>query len=292
MAAELGLADPQAVPAALGKAGLAFRPVIRGGRVAAVEVEHTWVSAYVPYTNYRGRWWTFPAVLGASGAGGEAHHPAAGHGVLAQMGFSPAGLRDRLSLTTEQLTSPLAQIRLQVEDYLQRTAPGETYAGQLGSRSVTAEDFQLLPSSLPVPVVAVTAESPALTPAEGTRVRIVARSGEAAASPAALDVELPLSAFLGQRVTLSYTPAEVEDHRTVNAYGGLYAVPAYLIRLRPQLKIGGRPVDVGEESLPMAVAHRIEVQLTGPWGSEIGDPTGDLRLLPRPGPGRPAEPRP
>jgi hypothetical protein len=28
--------------------------VVRGGRVAAVRVESTWVTAYVPYSNYRG----------------------------------------------------------------------------------------------------------------------------------------------------------------------------------------------------------------------------------------------
>ncbi|MCB1036437.1 MAG: Ig-like domain-containing protein, partial [Acidobacteria bacterium] len=82
------------------------------------------------------------------------------------------------------------------------------------------------------------------------------------------DVELPLSETVGRRVTLSYTPAEVEDHRTVNAYGGLYAVPVYLVRLRPQLKVAGRPVDVGDGALDMGIPHRIEVVLTGPWGTQ------------------------
>ncbi len=268
MASELGLVDPQSVPSALGKAGLAFRPVIRGGRVAAVEMEQTWVAAFVPYTNYRG------AVVDFSGRTWVPLAPALkltarleATGILAQMGFSAASF-ETAYLGSAQRNSPLAQIRVQVEDYLLQEAPGETYAGQLGSRSVVTEELGLLPSSLPMKVVAVTEESAALRPEEVTRARIIARTGASASSPVGLDIERPLSEFLGERVTLSYTPAEVEDHRTVNAYGGLYAVPVYLIRLRPQLKIAGRPVDVGEGVLDMGIAHRIEVQLTGPWGTE------------------------
>ncbi|MCB1035809.1 MAG: hypothetical protein KDD47_18450, partial [Acidobacteria bacterium] len=188
-------------------------------------------------------------------------------GILAQMGFA-ADAFETSFLGSEQVTSPLEQVRRQVQDYLVQEAPGETYAGQLGSRSVVPEGLGLLPSSLPMKVVAVTSESADLPPAEVTRVRVIARTGASAASPAALDVELPLSEMVGRRVTLSYTPAEVEDHRTVNAYGGLYAVPVYLVRLRPQLKIAGRPVDVGDGALDMGVPHRVEVVLEGPWGTE------------------------
>lgn len=61
LANDLGISDETLVPQALARAGIAFAPVVRGGRVAAVQVAHTWVSAYVPYTNYRG------AVVDASG---------------------------------------------------------------------------------------------------------------------------------------------------------------------------------------------------------------------------------
>ena len=47
VADDLGLTDPAAVPDALARAGVAYTPVIRGGRVATVQVEHTWVDAYL-----------------------------------------------------------------------------------------------------------------------------------------------------------------------------------------------------------------------------------------------------
>ena len=38
----------------LSKAGIAYTPQIRGGRIAAVHIEHSWLSVYMPYSNYRG----------------------------------------------------------------------------------------------------------------------------------------------------------------------------------------------------------------------------------------------
>ncbi|HEX5054962.1 MAG TPA: transglutaminase family protein, partial [Gammaproteobacteria bacterium] len=50
----LGLNNAAHAVRALNLAGIPNTPVIRGGKVAAVTIEHTWVEAYVPYTNYRG----------------------------------------------------------------------------------------------------------------------------------------------------------------------------------------------------------------------------------------------
>lgn len=54
IASAAGLPDANLVPDMLTKAGIPFTPVIQGGRVALVRIEHTWVAAQVPYTNYRG----------------------------------------------------------------------------------------------------------------------------------------------------------------------------------------------------------------------------------------------
>ncbi|MCP4656143.1 MAG: hypothetical protein GY856_12080, partial [bacterium] len=83
-----------------------------------------------------------------------------------------------------------------------------------------------------------------------------------------LDGTVALSELTGRRVTLSYIPATVDDHQTVNAFGGLSGVPLYLVRVRPHLNINGRPEVVGTGSLEMGVAHRMEVELLGPFGSE------------------------
>ena len=261
------------VTAALARAGVAHAPVVRGGRLAAVQVEHTWVSAWVPYTNYRG------AVVDLSGQSWVPLAPAIKGmtsvrptGVLRRMGFGVGAAIDG-QLAAPQPEDPLSTIRRQVQDWLAEEAPSETYAGQLGSVSIRAESLGLLPSSLPVTVVAVTGEAAALAPSRVQSVRIVARAGVSETDPVLLDLALPVAQVASERLTLSYIPATVDDHRTVNAFGGLQLTPAYLVRLRPQVRLGGRVVGIAEEAVDMAAEHLVQVVVTTPSGSETASRT-------------------
>ncbi len=296
VAETLGLDDPAAVPTALARAGVAHRPVIRGGRVAAVEVEHTWVTAHVPYSNYRG------AVVDFSGRTWLPLAPAikrvdrtAPTGVLRAMDLSvDDAIAGRLAGPQQEL--PMAWLRRQVEQYLAVESPGATYEDQLGSVAVRSEEVGLLPSTLTVPVVAVTGETATLGDERRQRVRFVVRSGLGEDAPAILDVTLPVAEVAGRRLTLSYQPATVDDHRTVDAFGGLDRVPVYLVDLRPQIKVDGRLRATGLQPIAMGTAHRVEVRVEGPWGSEQVASTlvagsyqaiavGAQRYLPRDDPG-------
>lgn len=267
LAVEMGVPAVQ-VPAALARAGVAHEPIVRGGRVAAVKLEHTWVSAYVPYTNYRG------AVVDFSGKGWvplapaiEKYSRAPATGILKTMGLSVAVfVADALSVSRP--TSPLSRLHDQVVDYLAENAPGETYEQQLGSRSVVPENVGLLPASLPVAVVAVTGESAHLSASRQQKVVVRVRANEREDSPVILEYEAPLHELLGERVTLSYQPATVDDHKTVNLFGGLDSVPLYLVRLRPRVQVRGRPEAVGREPIDPGARQRLEIEFTGPFGSE------------------------
>jgi len=43
----------------------------------------------------------------------------------------------------------------------------------------------------------------------------------------------------------------VEDQQIMDSYGGLDNTPAYLVRLRPVLKVNGEMVVAGKDGLPM-----------------------------------------
>ena len=100
------------------------------------------------------------------------------------------------------------------------------------------------------------------------QIRIVARAGNDANAPVALDTTLPVATVASARLTLSYLPATVDDQRTIDAFGGLELVPAYLVQLRPQLKLDGRQVAVGQGAVDMAASERVEITLSGPFGSD------------------------
>lgn len=267
VAASLGLGDPQTVPQALAWAGVAVRPVIAGGRVAAVVVEHTWVAAYLPYSNYRG------AVVDFSGKSWlplmpavKAYSDVSATGILRRMGLSVDGTIASY-LAAPQPAEPLTQLRQKVASYLNSREPGSSYSSQLGSRTVQPQNLGILPSSLPAKVDEVTLEEAALGANDVHQVRFVVRSGTGESDPILLDASLPLSAVANRRVTLSYLPATVDDHRAVDAFGGLDSVPVYLVRLRPQIKVDGHVAAVGEP-VAMGAVQGFEITVSGPYGSE------------------------
>ncbi|MBL0164400.1 MAG: glycohydrolase toxin TNT-related protein [Xanthomonadales bacterium] len=266
LASMLGVRNDK-VGQALVAGGIANRPIIRGGSIAAYAIEHTWVSAFVPYANYRG---TAADLLGSTwvplAPALKPHHFAPATGVLGQAGINAT------SFASEQLSSspsaqPLETLRSRVQSFLTGQAPPRTYADQLAKLSVAAAPLQLIPASLPFPILAVTGESASLAASDRQQAHIVVRTTASASAPVALDALIPVAKLLDHRVTLSYLPASVEDGAIADAYGGLDATPPYLIHLRAQLNINGQAVTLGSADLEGGASHRIEVTFDGPGGS-------------------------
>ena len=186
--------DPEDVPDALARAGVAYRPVVRGGSLAAVEVEHTWITTWIPYGNYRG------AVIDLSGKSWIALAPAikrsehvASTAVLREMSLDVDSFVDE-RLATAQSDDLLADLRARVEQHLSQARPSETYEEQLGSTTIAGRYLGLLPAEPPMKVVGVTDETPeigARALRHGTPTRV--RAGPSATSPILMEGELPLA---------------------------------------------------------------------------------------------------
>jgi RHS repeat-associated protein len=253
----------------LSKAGIAYTPQIRGGRIAAVHIEHTWLSAYMPYTNYRG------AVIDAAGKSWlpmfpslkiTTHEPSGR--ILDAMSYDvDAGIKDYLY--TSKADDLLDSIRADVENHLAQNDPERDYAELLGFSQLTVDDIGLIPHSLPVKVVAVIDEQAVLDDRYRQTIQFILRQSTRDNAAVILDYQLPVSQLASERVTLSYLPATVADQAIVNQFGGLDNVPAYLVQLRPQIKINGRLKMVASAGLEMASQHRFEILLHGPNGTEI-----------------------
>ena len=265
VANEMGLTDSTLVPGALARAGIAHTAVQRGGRVVAVQVERTWVTARVPYTNYRG------VLIDSTGMTWLPLDPA-----LKSMALQPAtGILKTLpgsadTLVAEFLAAPpggdfLTALRTHVDAGL---ANGQTYQQQLGSSAVVPQELGLLPGSLPYAVVAVTAESPELAADQVVKARLRLFAKADGSGAPGMDEELPLHELSNNRVTLSYSPATQEDHRVALLWGGLDLVPAYLVKVRPQLRIGGLYRGAGTDALTPGDQARLQIDLVGPFGSE------------------------
>ncbi len=274
LASELGLptADAAFVPAALTKAGLAYSPVVRAGRVAAVQLARTWVSAYVPYTNYRG------ALVDASGKTWIPLDP-----FYKTVSFKPSsGLFGRsftaaaLSTEYQSHTSlvPFGEfLRLKTASALNASGSTGTWDSQRNSSANDTLQLDILPNSLPYAVTAVTREAADLPASELATVRIRLYQGSHATDPVVLDKTLPMADAVNSRVTLSYGPASLEDHRVSLLYGGMDAVPLYLIGLRGQLKLGGDVAAAATDRVEPGASLRLSIELSGPWGVQEVDQT-------------------
>ena len=245
------------------RAGIPFRPILQGGSIAAFEIEHTWVEAYVPYSNYRGvRLGTIGRAWIPLDPSFKAVDVAAGEDVLAAMGFN-AGTIVTNYLSQTQVLAPMDFYRNAITAYLAQTGSPLTFDDVLSTRSTRANQTGLLPSTLPYSVVSIHGEFAELPASLRHRVRFVAE-GEGGLS---FDVTIPAAELAGRRLTLSYIPATVDDQAVVHSFLGLDNTPAYLVKLRPVLKVGGVVKAAGATPVQMGGFHAFTVEIHTPRGA-------------------------
>lgn len=269
----LAITDANQAVKALTKSGVAYSPQIRGGRVAAVHVEQVWVEAFVPYNNYRG------SMIDKTGASWlplmpnvKSYSSTVATNILKIMALdNEAEINAYLSQPQE--SDFLAALIAKVENYLNLNGQPNTYDAQLGSTIVQVDNIGLIPHTLPVKVIAVTGEYASLPGLMRHQIRFVLRNADKDNAAIVLDYTVPVAEIASERVTVSYIPATVDDQRTVNKFGGMDNVPAYLVKLRPQIKINGRAKSIASDSVAMGIDHRLEIYVNGPHGSEQIDQT-------------------
>jgi RHS repeat-associated protein len=245
------------------RAGIPFRPILQGGSISAFEIEHTWVEAYVPYSNYRGvRLGTIGRAWIPLDASFKAVDVTAGEDVLAAMGFN-AGTIVGNYLSQTQSVAPMDFYRNAITTYLTQTGSPLTFDDVLSTRATRANHTGLLPSTLPYAVVSIHGESPELPDSLRHRVRFAA-AGEGGSS---FDVTIPAAELAGRRVTLSYIPATVDDQAVAHSFLGLDNTPAYLVKLRPVLKVGGVVKAAGSTPVQMGGFHSFTVEIQTPRGA-------------------------
>ncbi|MGA7296508.1 MAG: DUF6531 domain-containing protein, partial [Rhodanobacteraceae bacterium] len=267
LAPMIGVREDQ-VGLALAAAGIANRPLISGGRIKAYALEQVYVSAYLPFANYRGttadldgRAWLplAPAI--------KPHELVPATGALSALDLDVSGFVEEY-LAAPQSLAPLDLLRQQVSNGLAQLQPPQAYADQLSRHEVSAQALELLPASLPVPVEAVTGENAELPSALRQKAHIVIRAGDSDDSEVVFDHVLPLRELIDTRVTLGYAPASIDDGRIADQHGGLGAVPPSLVHVRPVIAVAGQPTVAGQGEMETGASHRIEITLSGPAGSE------------------------
>jgi RHS repeat-associated protein len=251
--------------AALPAAGIPFQPVVSGGALRAVRFVHTWVEAYLPYGNYRGRgagtgaksWVALdPAIPG----GTKYVSQPAQVDALAVTSLS-ASLLTQEYLESATTVSPLAFVRERVGDAL--VSAGSTYAAALRTVTSRAESLGFVPGALPYTVVAVHGEWAFLPDDAKHRLRFIVSD----AAGTVVEQVLPLHRVIGHRTVFAWDPATPADSDAIVASGGLYEAPASAVQLLPVLRVDGHVEATGTRSAGLGAQASWRLELLLPDGS-------------------------
>jgi len=260
-----GIEDERELAAFFQRAGIPYSTAIAGGRIAAIRIEHIFVETFVPYANYRGAiidehgkvWLALDTSIKVLGY--EENNPLPLPDDLAL-----AGIRDDYLGGVQALT-PLDYTKQTINDFLKDQDPSAAYEDLLRTRTLIQEDMKILPASLQFTVIAVTNEYTRLPDELLHKVRLVT---QAEGTASFFDVTFPAYQVSNTPVSLVCEPETVEDQEIINSYGGLSNTPAYLVRLRPVLKVNGKRMAVGIDGLPMGADFTLTVDCISPRGRE------------------------
>ncbi|MDX1764066.1 MAG: transglutaminase-like domain-containing protein, partial [bacterium] len=260
-----GIADPWKIAQFFQKAGIPHDLVIAGGGITNFQIEHIWVESEIPYANYRG------AVIGEEGRAWIALDTSlkvAGYDYNEPVEMTQAISLDALRadyLGAVQTLTPLEYLRSAIETHLARSAPDKSYDDYLRDRTLIPEVLHILPASPQFDEVRVTHEYGAIPHELLHHVRFKATG---AGDAVLFDITLPAYALSNQQIVITYEPESIEDQEIINGYGGLGNVPAYLVRLRPVLRVNNDRMIVGQHGLPMGADFSLTLELIGPQGTD------------------------
>jgi hypothetical protein len=270
----VGVNDPEVAAKLFSAAGIPSKAIVEGGHITKLQLEHTWVEAYLGYERYRGiaegnegqKW----IPLDPSFKQYKYKEPA---NLLASANFNPQGLVDLLASTgtvTKDIVTgvDLNSIKSQFDreatelvDYFNTNYPSSKAEDLFGSRRIIEEKVDLLPASLPraIKVNSITAEYADLPASK--------REEASISIPGFVTKSRPVASLLGKRITVSYVGATQSDRDIIASYGDISKVPAYLIRMVPVIGIDGQTT-TATTSAPMGEDQILKVTIDTPRGSQ------------------------
>src|SRR6185436_12457154 len=128
---------------------------------------------------------------------------------------------------------------------------------------VVRERFPFVPGTLRGKILRVDGEQPAVPEAFQQRLTLEVKT---AAGAALLSWSTPAPAVYGKRVEIDYAGATSEDQATLDAYGGVFETPPYLVDLKPVVRLAGATVAQGS-AVGSAVDTEVWVTMAAPTGA-------------------------
>ena len=272
-----GFTDPSGAWELASAAGIPITAVTSGGKITAFRLEHVWVEAAIDFypsggaINKSADTWV---QLDPSFKQYVTEH---GYDMYARLSFNGEQfLTDYIANGGDK--TPYQYYSGKVLDYLKANVPDWTLVGLYGHERVSplkptvAADLRELAASLPYKTLARGYTAATIPDPLRHKVRVEIANNPAFGSDASYTIAL---SELGQnRLTLSYIPESADDDAVVNDYGGLFASPAYLVRVKPVIRKAGVTVAAGigttlGEKQTLTLSFQAPTILTAPIVNKI-----------------------
>lgn len=289
-----GFTDPMSALRLIASAGIPVKGMTVGGQVKYVQMEHVWVEAYIDYIPSRGA--KHRTGQGDTWIPLDASYKqftyTQGVDIKTAVPFDVQSFIDQIKNTatineTEGYATNVNSLYIQqhmqayqtqVQNYISQNYPNATVGDIIGKKEIVKEEFPYLLGTLHRRVIAKTWEQPDLP--DNLRHKItfnVTKDIYDSELGTPINITKSLPELAGKKITLSYGPATAQDEAVINSYlpkphaDGTpidpselpSSLPAYLIKLKPELRIDGVVAATGT-SVVMGNTETFTMTFTAP----------------------------
>ena len=272
-----GVTDPMTVGTILATNGIPVKLLISGGTITAVQFSHVWVNAWINYIPSRGAVHRFgyeDTWIPLDGSYKQYNYTQ-GIDIASAVPFDAQTFVNQIQSTATinqtdgsvtNVNSSLIQqtmqdYQTQVQNYIQQNYPNATVGDVIGKKEIKKQEFPFLLGTLPYKTVQVSSEF-AQVP-DNLRETISFSIPDPSGVTAGLSYTTGMPQIAGKKITLSFSPATATDQAVIESYlpkphsDGTpiqpselpSSLPAYLINLKPELRLDGQVVATGSSTM-------------------------------------------
>lgn len=253
-----GTSDPFDAGNLLSTGGVPAVLLVQAGQVVGARLGHVWVKAHIDYIPDRGVKPGTPDAWVRMDPSFKRYGFAAGIDVHSQVPFD---LGNYLQSGTEQ--SPRRAYEDALWAYIRANNIDCVNLEQLKKAAqVVRERFPYIPGTLRGKILRVDGEQAAVPESFQQRLTLEVKT---AAGGSLISWSTPAPAVYGKRVEIDYLGATADDQVTLDAYGGVFETPPYLVDLKPVVRVAGAPMAQGGE-IGSAADTEVWVTMTAPTG--------------------------
>ncbi|MFA5323045.1 MAG: transglutaminase-like domain-containing protein [Smithella sp.] len=227
--------------------------LISGGKIVAARKEHVWVEAYVKYYPLRGAahktgqgdtWIPLDASY-------KQYNFTQGIDIKTAVPFDTEAFVNQIKTTAtiDEANSSVTNVnsayiqeqmqsyQAQVQAYIEQNYPDATVDDVWGKKEIIKQEFSYLLGTLPYRKSLAGVKFSEIPDSLRHKVRFELTNPLSYESDFTYTISLP--ALSDKRITLSYSAASQSDKDLISSKGTSNTLPAYLVKLRPELKIDG-----------------------------------------------------